>query len=110
MNGGSDKTKEKLALQASLGNYVFNSQFECMQFVFWSGPAVLTFLWLSLVTVDKYQDISMETILENLSCSAGLEILHLLCNQNAHYHINTIPPMIPTLSQMNPVHTPFQPI
>jgi hypothetical protein len=104
MNGGSDKTKEKLALQASRGNYVFNSQFDCMQFVFWSGPAVLTFLWLSLVIVDKYQDISMGTILENLSCSAGLEILH------AHYHINMIPPMIPTLSQMNPVHKPFQPI
>jgi len=48
-------------------------------------------------------------IQQNSSCEAYShcacqEIFHLLLNQTVHYHVFKSLPLIPVLSQMNPVH------
>jgi len=40
-----------------------------------------------------------------VSSSPSQEISLLLWNRNVHYHIRSSPPLIPTLSQINPIHT-----
>jgi hypothetical protein len=42
---------------------------------------------------------------ETNSCSASQEILHSLWNTKVHYRIYKIQLLIPTLTQMNTVHT-----
>jgi hypothetical protein len=39
------------------------------------------------------------------SHSASQEIPCLLCNAKFHYRVHNIPPLVPVLSHMNPVHT-----
>jgi hypothetical protein len=44
---------------------------------------------------------------EAKSFSASQEIPHILWKLEFHYRIHKSPPPVPTLSQLNPVHTPI---
>ena len=69
-------------------------------------PTYLTYLLTYLITYLLTYSMEQSPYWKVKRFSASQEIPHILWNPNVHYHIHNSPPLVPILSQLDPVHTP----
>jgi hypothetical protein len=59
---------------------------------------------LAYVSVTSTNSMELSPPWEAKRCSATQRMAGILCNPKVHYGIRNSPPMVPTVSHMNPIH------
>jgi hypothetical protein len=59
-------------------------------------------------TIDTYWLTELSPSWEAASCAATQELPSILRNQKVHHRVHKSPPLVPIVSQIDPVHTTYQ--